>query len=82
MKPLFAPIALPQIGDKTKVKFDKVELKQQLRNELQQQKKEVKQILKREFGLFKKDTTIKTEEKSTTPPPASGFVIEWDDDDE
>ncbi len=69
-------------GDKTKVKFDKVELKQQLRNELQQQKKEVKQILNREFGLFKKDTTIKTEEKSTTPPPASGFVIEWDDDEE
>ena len=69
-------------GDKTKVKFDKVELKQQLRNELQQQKNEVKQILKKEFGLFKKDTTIKTEEKSTTPPPASGFVIEWDDDDD
>ena len=66
---------------KTKVKFDKVELKQQLRNEVQQQKKEVKQILKKEFGLFKKDTTIKIDEKPQTPP-SSGFVIEWDDDDE
>ena len=66
---------------KTKVKFDKVELKQQLRNEVQQQKIEVKQILKKEFGLFKKDTTIKIDEKPQTPP-SSGFVIEWDDDDE
>ena len=66
---------------KTKVKFDKVELKQQLRNEVQQQKKEVKQILKKEFGFFKKDTTIKVDEKPQTPP-SSGFVIEWDDDDD
>ena len=52
-----------------------------MRNEVQQQKKEVKQILKKEFGLFKKDTTIKIDEKPQTPS-SSGFVIEWDDDDE
>ena len=66
---------------KTKVKFDKVELKQQLRNEVRQQKNEVKQILKKEFGLFKKDTTIKVDEKPKQQQ-SSGFVIEWDDDDE
>ena len=67
---------------KTKVKFDKVELKQQLRNELQQQKKEVKQILKKEFGLFKKDTTIKVDEKPKQQQQSSGFVIEWGDEDD
>ena len=66
---------------KTKVKFDKVELKQQLRNEVQQQKNEVKQILKKEFGLFKKDTTIKVDEKPKQQQ-SSGFVIEWDADED
>jgi len=65
----------------TKIKFDRPEMKQQLKTEMQQQKQEVKQILKKEFGLFKKDTTIKVEEKK---PQTGGFVIDWDgeDDDE
>ena len=64
----------------TKIKFDRPEIKQQLRTEVQQQKQEVKQILKKEFGLFKKDTTVKVEEKK--PQQSSGFVIDWDDSDD
>jgi len=63
----------------TKIKFDRPEMKQQLKTEMQQQKQEVKQILKREFGLFKRDTTIKVEEERQQ---SSGFVIDWDASDE
>lgn len=64
---------------KSKIKFDKVEMKQQFREEMKQQKQEVKQILKREFGLFKNDTTVKTE-KQPEKNSSAGFVIEWDEE--
>ncbi len=60
------------------IKFDRPEMKQQFRQEVQQQKQEVKRILKKEFGLFKKDTTIDIEQP--TPAPSPGFVIEWDEE--
>lgn len=66
-------------GGKSKIKFDKVEMKQQFRKEMKQQKQEVKQILKREFGLFKNDTTLKPE-KQPEKNSSSGFAIEWDEE--
>lgn len=65
-------------GGKSKIRFDKVEMKQHFQTEMRQQKQEVKQILKNEFGLFKKDTTLKAKEETTLPKPE--FVIEWDDE--
>jgi len=64
--------------DDPKVAYDNQQLKAHLKNEVQEEKRELKAIFKEEFGLFKKDTTLKspTESKSQSAP----FQIEWDED--
>jgi len=61
-----------------KFKIDKEEKKIARKEAIQEEKKELKSILKQEFGLFKKDSTIQTpieEETKTT------FEVEWDEFD-
>ena len=61
-----------------KFKLDKEEKKTARKEAIQEEKKELKSILKQEFGLFKKDSTIQTpveEETKTT------FEVEWDEFD-
>ncbi len=61
-----------------KFKLDKEEKKIARKEAIQEEKKELKSILKQEFGLFKKDSTIQTpveEETKTT------FEVEWDEFD-
>ena len=61
-----------------KFKLDKTEKKTARKAAIQEEKKELKSILKQEFGLFKKDSTIQApveEETKTT------FEVEWDEFD-
>jgi len=61
-----------------KFKLDKKEKKTARKEAIQEEKKELKSILKQEFGLFKKDSTIQApleEETKTT------FEVEWDEFD-
>lgn len=62
-------------GD-TKIKFDKKALSKHLKKEIQEEKIELKKVLKKEFGWFKKDSL--PEKKDTTPQKY--FEIEWEDD--
>ena len=58
--------------------YDTEELKMHLKTEVDQEKKTIKQLLKDEFGFFKKDTTlngIETKPKETKNP----FKIEWEE---
>lgn len=57
------------------ITYDKKKVKETLVKETEKEKKEVKGILKEEFGWFKKDTAIykKKEEKK------DDFVIEWEE---
>lgn len=59
------------------VRFDRKEIKQQLKEEVHQQKQEVKSLLREEFGLFKSDTTLNQQPKKKTQ---GNFAIEWDED--
>jgi hypothetical protein len=61
---------------KTKIRFDRQEMKQHFKDEMQQQKQEVKSILKKEFGLFKNDSTITPDKKDKQPKKQ--FEIEWE----
>jgi hypothetical protein len=45
-----------------------------LKNEISNEKNTVKALLKEEFGLFKKDTSIKALDKSDKRPP---LEVEW-----
>lgn len=64
--------------DEPKFGYDKSELKLHLKNEVNQEKKTIKKILNEEFGLFKKDTTIK--DLNTNPKPKKNpFEIEWEE---
>ena len=62
----------PQFG------YDTEELKTHLKTEVEQEKKTIKKLLNQEFGLFKKDTTIK-DVKTSTQPKKSPFQIEWEE---
>lgn len=59
---------------KTKVRFDREELRSNLGNNLKEERKEIRKVLNKEFGWFKKDTTLK--EKETKPQ----FQIEWEEE--
>jgi len=65
--------------DNPKIKFDKKELKQFVKDEIKNEKQTVKQLLKDEFGLFKKDKNLKekTEKKEVKP---KAFDVEWEED--
>lgn len=59
------------------VSYDTGALKTYWKEGFKKEKKVVKSLLKEEFGLFKKDTTLKT----NTPPPVKKqtFEMEWDE---
>lgn len=61
------------------IKFDRKELKQYVKDEIKNEKQTVKQLLKDEFGLFKKDKNLKekTEKKVTKPKE---FDVEWEEE--
>ncbi|MGE0568333.1 MAG: hypothetical protein AB7O73_10325, partial [Bacteroidia bacterium] len=50
--------------DDIKIAYDRQGLKEKIKEDIQEERKNIKAILKEEFGLFKKDTTIKEEKKS------------------
>jgi hypothetical protein len=62
-----------------KIKFDKKELKQFVKDEIKNEKQTVKQLLKDEFGLFKKDKSLKdkTEKKEVK---VKEFEVEWEEE--
>ncbi len=70
---LFGNLSDPQYA------LDKQERRENRKEAIEEEKQNVKSILKDEFGLFKKDSTLKTVEE-TKPDPS--FEIEnWEEDD-
>jgi hypothetical protein len=63
--------------DDLKFSYDKKGFKEQLKNEISNEKNTVKALLKEEFGLFKKDTSIKAIDRSDKRPP---LEVEWQED--
>lgn len=48
--------------DKPIIKYDRRAMKQKIKQDIKDEKKNLKQILREEFGLFKKDTTLNKKE--------------------
>ena len=60
-------------------KLDKEEKKLKRQKDIEEEKKELKSILKDEFGLFRKDSTIQTRQEEKKPDPT--FEVEWEEFD-
>lgn len=57
------------------IKYDTKEAIQHIKQELKEEKRTLKTLLKEEFGLFKKDSTL----NNTTKKEDSKFIIKWDE---
>lgn len=60
------------------INYDTKGLKESWKEDLKKEKNTLKKILNEEFGWFKKDTTIKKDDK----PEDDGFMIEWEEEEE
>lgn len=63
--------------DKPVIKYDSKSAIQNLKQDLKVEKQTLKTILKDEFGLFKKDSTL----NSKKPATDTKFIIKWDEAD-
>ena len=61
------------------IKYDRKGLKQKIGEDIKAEKQSLKQILKEEFGLFKKDSTLL---KSDKPKAENKFKIEYGENKE
>lgn len=61
------------------IKYDRQGAKQQLKENIALEKHTLKQILREEFGWFKKDTTLN---KKIQPKEEEKFIIKWDEEEE
>lgn len=61
------------------IKYDRKGLKQKIGEDIKAEKQSLKQILKEEFGLFKKDSTLL---KSDKPKAENKFKIEYGENEE
>ncbi len=65
--------------DKPIIAYDKKGAQQKIRNDLQTEKKTMKQILHEEFGLYKKDSTIIKNKKIIPDKKKKKVIIEFED---
>lgn len=60
------------------IKYDRKAAREELKQNLQNEKTELRNIFRDEFGWFKKDSTL---EKQDDEPQKSDFNIQWEEDD-
>lgn len=61
----------------TVVRYDRRGAMQNIKDQFKEEKKELREILNEEFGLFRKDSTIGGEKKDDKH---AEFILEWDED--
>jgi hypothetical protein len=61
----------------TEVRYDRRGAVQNIKDQFREEKKELREILNEEFGLFKKDTILNRDREETKK---SEFILEWDED--
>ncbi|MDF1673896.1 MAG: AsmA-like C-terminal region-containing protein, partial [Vicingaceae bacterium] len=64
--------------DDYKIAYDTEGLKESWKEDLKEEKQTLKSILNKEFGWFKKDSTLKKDDTAKD----DGFQIEWEEDDD
>ena len=64
--------------DKPAIAYDSKGAQQKIRNDLQTEKKSMKQVLNEEFGWFKKDSTVVKDKKIVPDKKKKKVIIEFD----
>lgn len=65
---------------KYSITYDSKKMKEQVKESLKQEKQELKSILKEEFGLFKKDSSLIKQKQQNEELNKTKFKIEWEED--
>jgi hypothetical protein len=63
--------------DDPKISYDSKGAKEKMKSDVKQEKRVLKQLLKQEFGLFKKDSTLKESGPDKKKKP--GVILEFDE---
>jgi hypothetical protein len=71
-------LAITGTPDNYKIRYDKKEAGNKIRNDLLNEKKVLKAILKEEFGLFNKDTVSN---KQNNSKPGDKFILDWGEEE-
>ena len=71
-------ISMTGTVDNPIIKYDRQGAKQNLKENLAEEKQTLKQILREEFNWFRKDTTLNKKDK---PKDDGKFIIKWDEDE-
>lgn len=78
--------------DNPQYSYDRIGVKEKIKEDLKTEKQNLKQILNEEFGWFKKDSTLKKQQNTTSPTNSTnkpndkkkkddiedGFKVEWE----
>lgn len=65
-------------GDNYKIEYDRKGVKEKIREDIEEEKRELKQILHEEFGWFRQDSILTEEPTDQEKTP---FNIQWEEDD-
>ena len=78
--PTFFILITGTINNPKYKQIDKRAMKEKIQENIKTEKQNIKQILKDEFGLFKKDSTLQNNkaEKAKKEKESNSFKIEWD----
>ncbi len=63
----------------TEVRYDRKGAMQNIRDQFKEEKQELREILNEEFGLFKKDSTLREDKEGEK---ANRFILDWEEDSE
>jgi len=64
--------------DNPTIKFNRKGVEQKIVNEIRDEKKVLKQVLKEEFGWFRRDSTLKESDKRKDPPKRQELELDLD----
>ncbi|MCB0820641.1 MAG: AsmA-like C-terminal region-containing protein, partial [Bacteroidetes bacterium] len=65
--------------DNPKISYDSRGAKEKLKTDIKEEKQVLKKILNKEFGLFKKDSTISKQDEEKKKKKKPGVIIEFDE---
>lgn len=65
--------------DNYEINYDTKSLKDKWKADIKEEKSTIKKLLNKEFGWFKKDTTVTKSKKETDKKSDDGFLMEWEE---
>jgi hypothetical protein len=76
---VFIPLIIEGSDQGTEVRYDKRGAVQNVKEQFKAEKQELREILKEEFGLFQKDSTLGVDQEVGRE---NRFLLEWEEEDE